>query len=72
MQLWDPEILPIIGDNFYNCETCNTVLLKQKHVLAEVHFGPDQCIVVKPLQNLKNLIVRISDDTKIDLLKESE
>jgi hypothetical protein len=47
MQTWEPKIQSNKFDNFYNCETCNTVLLKQKHVLAEVHFGPDQCIVVK-------------------------
>ena len=36
-----------------------------------MHFGPDKCIVIKRDQNLKNLLVSISKDTKVELLKDS-
>ena len=62
---FEPEILPNNSCSFYQCGTCNSIILKQKHVLALVQFGSDKCIVVKPEQNLKKLLVSISDQTKI-------
>jgi hypothetical protein len=63
---------PITDVNFYLCGVCSTVLLKHKHVMAEVHFSTQKCLAVKPLQNLKNLLLKVGEQTKIDLTRDSE